>query len=113
MAFSNLLKGEIILEFLKIKKNLIKLLKKGSIIIILLLMSLREYIEKLFMEEKGIIKIDEDFLKKENKQIRNLSQVSYRLLNFNLCSHLFFVKLYTENKKFIINCRSYGLDKNA
>ena len=69
--------------------------------------------KKNIYERKRNIKIDEDFLKKENKQIRNLSQVSYRLLNFNLCSHLFFVKLYTENKKFIINCRSYGLDKNA
>ena len=59
-----------------------------------------KYIEKLFMEEKGIIKIDEDFLKKDDKQIRNLSQVSYRLLNFILYSHLFFAKLYTENKKF-------------
>ena len=58
------------------------------------------YIEKNFMEEKGIAQIDEDYLKKDNKIIRNLSQVSYRLLNFILYSHLFFAKLYTENKKF-------------
>ena len=60
----------------------------------------KEYIEKKFMEEKGIVQIDEDYLKKDNKIIRNLSQVSYRLLNFILYSHLFFAKLYTENKKF-------------
>ena len=51
--------------------------------------------KKTIYGRKRNIKIDEDFLKKDNKQIRNLSQVSYRLLNFILYSHLFFAKLYT------------------
>ena len=59
-----------------------------------------QYIDKNFQEEKGITKIDENHLKKDNKIIRDLSQVSYRLLNFILYSHLFFARLCNEDKKF-------------
>ena len=59
-----------------------------------------EYMEKKFEEEKGITIIDENHLKKDNKIIRNLSQVSYRLLNFILYSHLFFARLYTKDNSF-------------
>ena len=58
-----------------------------------------EYMYNYFMEEKGITKIDENHFKKENKVIRNLSQISYRILNFILYSHLFFARLYTDNIK--------------
>ena len=40
-------------------------------------------------------KIKENYLKKNDKIVRNLSQISYRLLNCVLYSHLFFAKLYT------------------
>jgi len=58
-----------------------------------------KYINQYYIENKGINKIDGNHLRKDNKVIRNLSQVSYRLLNFILYSHLFFSRLYTENKK--------------
>lgn len=60
----------------------------------------QKYIEKYYFTEKGITVVNENYLKKDNKVIRNLSQISYRILNFILYSHLFFARLYTENKKF-------------
>ena len=60
----------------------------------------KKYIERCYILEKGITVLDENHLKKDNKIIRNLSQISYRILNFILYSHLFFARLYTENKKF-------------
>ena len=60
----------------------------------------QKYIERFYTQEKGITVLDENHLKKDNKVIRNLSQISYRILNFILYSHLFFARLYTENKKF-------------
>ena len=59
-----------------------------------------KYIDDYFKEEKGIIKDDINYLKKDNKIVRNLEQISYRLLNFILYSHLFFARLYTENEDF-------------
>ena len=59
-----------------------------------------KYINKYFENDTGITVFDEEHLKKTDKIIRNLSQVSYRLLNFILYSHLFFARLYTENLKF-------------
>lgn len=38
--------------------------------------------------------------RKENKKIRNLSKISYRLLNYILYCNLFFAYLYTKNPKF-------------
>ena len=58
-----------------------------------------KYILKKFKEEKGIAMVNEDHFKKDNKIVRNLNQVSYRLLNFILYSHLFFAKLCTESSK--------------
>lgn len=59
-----------------------------------------KFVKKYFEKEKGITQADEEHLKKTNKIIRELSQVSYRLLNFILYSHLFLAKIYTDNKKF-------------
>ena len=59
-----------------------------------------KYIESLFQEEKGITKTDENHLKKDNKIVRDLTQVSYRLLNYILYSHLFFANLFTEDKRY-------------
>jgi hypothetical protein len=41
-------------------------------------------IKRLLNKEKGLPNIDENYFKKDNKIIRNLSQISYRLLNFIL-----------------------------
>ena len=57
------------------------------------------YIYKKYREEKGISKSTEEFFKKDSKIIRFLSQVSYRILNFILYSHLFFSRVYNNNKE--------------
>jgi len=59
-----------------------------------------EYITPLYVKERGIPQIDQDYFFKDNKIIRNLSQISYRLLNYILYSHLFFAKLLTKSNKF-------------
>ena len=60
----------------------------------------QKYIEPLYKKENGLNQIDENKLKKENKIIRNLSQLSYRLLNYILYSHLFFAQIITNSKEF-------------
>ena len=59
-----------------------------------------KYLDNLIKKEKGIIITDKNSFKDDNKIIRHLSQVSYRLLNYILYSHLFFAKLITENEEF-------------
>ena len=59
-----------------------------------------KYIRPLYNKEKGLNKIDIINFKKENKIIRNLSQISYRLLNYILYCHLFFAKLLTQSERF-------------
>ena len=67
-------------------------------------MTLKEFIEKImtksFQKEKGVYSSDKNSFKNNNKIVRNLSQISYRLLNFILYSHLFFAKLITDKKDF-------------
>ena len=41
----------------------------------------------------------EKFLR-DDKKIRNLSEVSYRLLNYILYSHLFFARIFTNLESF-------------
>ena len=53
------------------------------------------YIDKLYKNDKGLHRIEENYFKKNDKLVRNLSKISYRLLNYILYSHLFFAKLYT------------------
>jgi len=60
----------------------------------------QKYIIPLYKKEKGLNIIDINEFKKENKILRNLSQISYRLLNYILYSHLFFAKLFTDSEKF-------------
>ena len=67
-------------------------------------MTLKEFKEKhikpLYENEQGLNRVDINYFRKENKIIRNLSQISYRLLNYILYCHLFFAKLYTNSDKF-------------
>ena len=51
-------------------------------------------------EEKGITGSDEKRFKNDKKIIRNLSQVSYRLLNYILYTNLFFAKLLLNKNEF-------------
>ena len=59
-----------------------------------------KYIIPLYNKEKGLNKIDENKFKDDKKIIRNLSHVSYRLLNYILYSHLFFARLCTNSDNF-------------
>ena len=67
----------------------------------------QKYIYKEFEKERGVF-INNDTncindFKNDQKIIRNLSQVSFRILNFILYSHLFFARLLTyKNKDFDI-----------
>ena len=63
-----------------------------------------KYINKLYNDEKGLHKIEENYFKKNDKLVRNLSQISYRLLNYILYSNLFFAKLYAGESKNFDEC---------
>ena len=60
----------------------------------------KKYINKSCEEERGVFKTDKNSFKKNDKIIRNLSQISYRLLNYILYTHLFFARLLTNKKDF-------------
>ena len=64
----------------------------------------KEYIIPLYKQEKGLHKINENKFKKDDKAIRNLNQITYRLLNYILYSHLFFAKLYLDSKNVDTSC---------
>ena len=55
-----------------------------------------KYLYPEFKKEKGITSTNENFLKKNDKIVRKLSNISYRVLNFILYSHLFFTKIYNS-----------------
>ena len=59
-----------------------------------------KYITPLDNKKIGLNKINIINLKKENKIVRNLSPISFRLLNYILYCHLFFAKLFTESERF-------------
>ena len=69
-------------------------------------MTLDDYIQKYINNdknnnEKGVyIYTDKNYFKNDNKIIRNLSQISFRILNFILYSHLFFARLLTRKNDF-------------
>ena len=58
------------------------------------------YIYSSIKKEKGIYKTDENSFKSDEKIVRNLSQISYRLLNYILYIHLFFARLITKKNEF-------------
>jgi len=60
----------------------------------------KKYVYEKFNNEKGVFITDKNNFKNDKKIIRNLSQVSYRLLNYILYTHLFFAKLITNKKEF-------------
>ncbi len=69
-------------------------------------MTLDNYLQKYINNdknnnEKGVyIYTDKNYFKNDNKIIRNLSQISFRILNFILYSHLFFARLLTRKNDF-------------
>ena len=59
----------------------------------------KEYMYKSFKSEIGIYVGTKDSFKNNNKIVRNLSQISYRLLNFILYSNLFFARIIAEKSE--------------
>jgi hypothetical protein len=59
-----------------------------------------KYIYKTYKKEKGVYMTLINQFKSDEKVVRNLSQLSYRLLNFILYSHLYFAFLITEKSDF-------------
>ena len=60
-----------------------------------------KYMNKLYEKYKGLpTDIDINYYLKDNKIIRNLSQISYRLLNYILYSNLFFARIFTKQERF-------------
>ena len=55
-----------------------------------------KYIINLYNKEKGLNEIDANKFQKDNKIVRNLCPISFRLLNYILYCHLFFTILYTN-----------------
>ena len=63
-----------------------------------------KYIKPIYKKEKcGIVKVSKNYFLKNDKKIRNLTQISYRILNFILYSHIFFA----EELGFINDIKSY------
>ena len=58
------------------------------------------YITKSFKNEKGVYITNQNNFKNNKKIVRNLSQISYRLLNYILYTHLFFARIITNNDTF-------------
>ena len=58
------------------------------------------YIFNQIKDLKGIYKTDEKSFKNDNKIIRNLSQISFRILNYILYIHLFFARIITDKRDF-------------
>ena len=87
-------------EIEEIKKNQ----KKRNLLKKIKYLTLKEYKEKYIYisikNEKGIYKTDENSFKSDEKIVRNLSQISYRLLNYILYAHLFFARLITKKNEF-------------
>jgi len=60
-----------------------------------------KYMNRLYEKEKGLPNnIEKNYYLRDNKIIRNLSQISYRLLNYILYSHLFFARIFINSERF-------------
>ena len=86
-------------EIEEIKKDKINGDKLNEINYMTLEQFKKDYIYKR-INKKGIYITDKNNFKKENKFVRYLSPISFRLLNYILYTHLFFAKLLTEKKDF-------------
>ena len=70
-------------------------------------MTIEEYKKKYIINDKDIknekgvfINTNKNNFKNDKKIVRNLSQISFRILNYILYSHLFFARLVTNKKDF-------------
>ena len=87
-------------EINEIKKDKDKKNKLKEINFMTLEQYKEKYIYKEEKNEKGVFAIiDGSGFKTDNKVIRNLSQVSFRLLNYILYTHLLFARILTDKKR--------------
>ena len=88
-------------EINELRKDKIKREKLNKINYMTLEEFEQKYMNKLYEREKGLPdNIDKNYYLRDNKIIRNLSQISYRLLNYILYSHLFFARIFTNKDRF-------------
>ena len=67
---------------------------KGRIVRHKTIQTLKQEFENTMKEEhKGIKSISLDFFNDENKNVRELNQISYRMLSFIFFSYLFYAKI--------------------
>ena len=81
-------------EINKIDKNIIKEINYMT------LEKFKKEIYKSFNDEKGVYKGDKNNFLNDMKLVRNLSQISYRILNYILYVNLFFARMITDKKEF-------------
>ena len=92
-------------EIEEIKKDINKKCKMDEINYMTLEQYKKNYIYKANQDKKGIfIPSDINYFKNDNKIVRNLSQISFRLLNYILYTHLFFARLITDKREFSSYC---------
>ena len=97
--YAILFKDEHEIELLKLNKEKREYLEKINYMTLKAFKD--KYIIPLYKKGKGLpSNIDKNFYLKDNKVIRNLSQISFRLLNYILYSHLFFARIYTNLESF-------------
>ena len=96
--YFRIFKDEKEIEIIKSHKD--KRSKLGEINYMTLKQFKDSFISKLNKEEKGFHSLDLNLFKNDNKIIRNLSQISYRLLNYILFSHLFFAQIILNRTDF-------------
>ena len=59
-----------------------------------------KFIIKSYKNEKGVFVPDINSFKSDKKIVRNLSQISFRILNYILYTHLFFARIITDQEGF-------------
>ena len=88
-------------EIESLKKNKDKSEKIHNINYMTLKMFEKQYMKRLYEKEKGLKdNLNIDYYSRDDKKIRNISKISYRLLNYILYSHLFFAKIFTNQERF-------------
>jgi len=97
-------------EIEEIKKDKEKKNKMKEINYLILEQFKEKYIYKLNKDEKGVCVTDKNNFKNDEKIIRHLSHISYRLLNYILYIHLFFARIITNKKENFKKYLPKGMD---
>ena len=87
-------------EINAVKSNRIKKEKLKEINYMTLQQFKEKHISQIYKKEKGIYICDKNSFINDMNVIRNLSQISYRILNYILYSNLFFSRIITNNREY-------------